>query len=153
MAGSKSMRLLNYLFVYAASIEPDRHPDGSLLEITHKHADATQLNQHASGPFCMFDVSHLLPSTSGVFVVTVDDAPKHVGMTVNLARRWGHSQYGNITCRNCHADGQTTHCRVNNYILRAARKGRRVHLWIRETLDRQRIKKELLQELHFPWNG
>lgn len=153
---SDVMDLLGYGFVHASAIEPERGPDGAPLEFMpqsrYAHANATPLNRHGQGPFCRFDIPGL-PATSGVYAVTVDDALAYVGISVDLAQRWGPIGYANISPRNCFVGGQPTNCKVNHYILLAACDDRRIDLWIHETSDPKPIEASLIRRLDPPWNG
>ncbi len=150
------MDLLGFEFVHAAAIEPERGPDGALLEFMpqsrYAHADTTRLNRYGEGPFCRFEVRGL-PPTSGVYGITVEDRPAYVGIAVDLDRRWGPTGYANISPVNCFVGGQSTNCKVNHYILLAAHEGRRVDLWIHEDPDPAPIEARLIRRLNPPWNG
>lgn len=155
-AGSDVLTLGGHAFVHTAAIEPERGPGGILVEFMpqsrYAHADTTPLNRYGQGPFCRFDIPGL-PATSGVYVVTVDDALAYLGISVDLAQRWGPMGYANISPRNCFVGGQSTNCKVNHYILLAARDGRRVDLWIHEGPDPAPIETSLIRRLDPPWNG
>ena len=147
---------LGYEFVHAAAIEPVRGRDGAPLEFMpqsrYAHAETTRLNRYGEGPFCRFDVRGL-PPASGVYAVTVDDGLAYVGIAVDLARRWGPMGYANISPRNCFVGGQSANCKLNQYILLAAREGQRVELWIHEDPDPAPIETSLIRRLNPPWNG
>ncbi len=154
--GLGTLRLLDRAFVHAAAIEPERDPDGALLELTpqsrYASATAMRLNRYGSGPFCRFFIEGL-PRTSGVYVVTVDNVPVYVGVAVNLAKRWGPAGYANISPRACYENGQSTNCKVNKYLLRAAREGCQIDLWIHENPDPAPIEASLISRIDPPWNG
>ena len=154
--GSHIARLLDLAFVHATTIEPERDPDGALLGFTpqsrYAHAATMRLNRYGSGPFCRFDLKGL-PQTSGVYVVTIDNAPVYVGIAVDLAKRWGPAGYANISPRACYEDGQSTNCKVNKYILRAAHEGCQIDLWVHEDPDPAPIEASLIRRLDPPWNG
>ena len=149
-------RLPDRTFVHAATIEPERGPDGALLgfapQSLYAHAASMRLNRYGSGPFCRFELKGL-PRTSGLYVVTIDNAPAYVGMAVDLAKRWGPGGYANISPRACYEDGQSTNCKVNKYILRAAREGRQVDLWVHEDSDPAPVEARLIRRLDPPWNS
>ena len=153
--GLGTLRLLDRAFVHAAAIEPERDLDGALLEFTpqsrYASATAMRLNRYGSGPFCRFFIEGL-PRTSGVYVVTVDNVPVYVGVAVNLAKRWGPAGYAHISPRACYENGQSTNCKVNKYILRAARDGCRIDLWIHENPDPAPIEASLIRRLNPLWN-
>ena len=153
---SDAIDLLGFDFIHAATIEPEREPDGALREFMpqsrYAHADTTPLNRFGQGPFCRFDVRGL-PPTSGVYAITVDDALAYVGIAVDLARRWGPMGYARISPKNCFVGGQSTNCKVNHHIMLAVRDGRRVDLWIHERSDPAPIEASLIRRLDPPWNG
>lgn len=137
-------------------IEPETGPDGLPLECMPqaKYAKAaqTRLNRHGQGPFCRFSVSGL-PATSGVYAVTVGRILKYVGIANDLRQRWGPQGYARIHPKNCYVGGQSTNCKVNNRILRAAKEGSKVELWIHETPDPRLLEERLIDELDPPWNA
>ena len=49
--------------------------------------------------------------------------------------------------------GQSTNCKVNHFVLLAAREGQRVDLWIYEAADPTPIEARLIRQLEPPWNG
>ena len=150
------MRLSDFKFIHASAIDPERGADGALLEFMpqsrYTRADTTRLNRYGEGPFCRFDALGL-PPTSGVYAVTVDDNLAYVGKAVDLARRWGPTGYATISPVNCYVGGQSTNCKVNHFVLLAAREGRRVDLWIYEAADPTPIEARLIRQLEPPWNG
>ena len=85
--------------------------------------------------------------------MAVDGVVAYVGIANHLAQRWGPQGYGNISPRNCYVGGQSTNCKVNNYILLCAREDRRTDLWIYETSDAGPVEAKLIRELEPPWNG
>lgn len=83
-------------------------------------AATTPLNPSGAGPFCRFKVTGL-PSSSGVYVVTVDGGVVYVGRAENLSERWGQRGYAPIQPRNCFVGGQSTNCKINHRVLMASR--------------------------------
>ncbi len=153
---SQVARLLDYVFVHAAVIEPDRGADGALLEFMpqsrYERAKTTQLNRYGAGPFCRFAVKNL-PPASGVYALAIDAVVAYIGIANDLAQRWGPQGYVTISPRNCYVGGQSTNCKVNSSILRAARDGRRIDLWIHETSEAEPVEARLIHELDPAWNG
>ena len=149
-------RLLDYVFAHGAVIELDRGSDGAPLEFMpqskYSGADTMRLNRYGAGPFCRFTVQDL-PRTSGVYALTIDGVLAYVGLAKDLAQRWGPQGYANISPRACYVGGQSTNCKVNSNILRAAREGPRIDLWIHETFDREPVEARLIHALSPPWNG
>jgi hypothetical protein len=153
---SENIRLLDYHFVHAATIEPERGTDGAPLKFMphpqYALAETTPLNRHGAGPFCRFRVDGL-PSTSGAYALTIDGELAYVGIAKDLARRWGTQGYSRISPRNCYVGGQSTNCKVNNRILIAACGGERIDLWMYETLAPAPVESKVIRHLRPPWNS
>ena len=153
---SEVTHLLDYSFVHAAVIEPDKGDDGAPLEFMPQSryylAETTHLNRYGAGPFCRFAMKDL-PPTSGIYALTIDGVLAYVGIANNLAQRWGPQGFATVSPRNCYVRGQSTNCKVNNGILLAAREGRRVDLWMYETSEGAPVEAELIRELDPPWNS
>ena len=156
LSGVVRLRLLSYVFVHAATIDPERGTDGTPLEFMPQsryfRARTTRLNRYGAGPFCRFTVKNL-PTTSGIYALTIDGQLVYVGIANDLARRWGQQGYATISPRNCYVGGQSTNCKVNNLILQTARDSRRIGLWIHETHAPKPIESRLIRRLDPPWNG
>lgn len=154
--GVEDIRLLGYEFVHAAEIEPEREPSGTPLEFMpqsrYRHADTMPLNRFGKGPFCRFSI-HDPPPSAGIYAVTVDNVVAYIGSSLYPARRWGRTGYGKIAPEACFVIGQSTYCKVNHFILLAARQGRRIDLWIHEATDPAPIEARLIRQLEPPWNG
>jgi hypothetical protein len=145
-----------WTFIHVGSIEPDRSPDGSLVEFTpharYAKASTTALNAHGAGPFCRFVVRDA-PRRAGVYVLTLDDELRYVGKAQDLAQRWGLGGYGSIQPKNCYVGGQSTNCKINAAVLRSVRSGGRLDLWFLDTDDRHNVEADLIFRLRPPWNG
>jgi hypothetical protein len=145
-----------FTFRRVAKIEPERGIDGRTREFmpqdrcADKHS--SRLNPHGAGPFCSFRLRGL-PHNAGVYIVVSDEEVRYVGITEDLARRWGPVGYGNISPKNCYVGGQSTNCKVNGLILRDTLAGRRLTLYFVEVPDRHTIERNLIDAMHPPWNG
>lgn len=150
------LRPEGYDFVHVTFIVPERDPRGRLLEFMpqarYRNRLSFPLNPNGSGPFCKFRV-RAAPGLAGVYAVTVDGRVTYLGECEDLAERWGSRGYGSIQPRNCFVGGQSTNCKVNHLILRAAQAGASVELWFHGTLDRKAIEAELRRRLKPPWNA
>jgi hypothetical protein len=86
----------------------------------------------------------------------LDGEPVYAGECANLAMRWGSTQYGSISPKNCFKGGQSTNCRINNKILLGALNGAALALWFAyfegSTGARQSAETQLIQALRPPWN-
>ena len=89
---------------------------------------------------------------TGVYVIKVEDLIKYVGECENLSGRF-NTGYGNISPRNCFVGGQSTNCKINNYILNENQKGRKIHLYFVETEDRFSVERELIKKHKPGWNS
>ena len=155
LSESRVMDLSGLLFVWTARIEPERDSRGEPLAFSpqsrYANAATSRLHPHGGGPFCRFKL-HDLPSSSSVYAVTLDGDLAYVGIAGNLAVRWGSGQFGSIQPRNCYVGGQSTNCRINNLLLREARRRNRIELWRHETPEREEVESMLLDAFRPPWN-
>jgi len=110
------------------------------------------MNRFGRGPFCRFTIEKA-PHASGVYVVTLDEAPVYVGQCKDLAERFGPRGYGQIFARNTLMDGQATNCKINRRILEAVRSEKLIELWFHETIHRDEIEAALVRALRPAWNG
>jgi hypothetical protein len=143
-----------YSFVRVCSIEPDRNPAGEIQQYMpqarYEKRNVVPLNAYGEGPFCGFRIPNNLRH-EGVYVLTVDGAPRYVGECVNLSSRY-NTGYGNISPKNCYEGGQPTNCRVNTLVYEAAKEDTLIELWFLETPKRKAIEDELIQRLNPAWN-
>ncbi len=111
-----------------------------------------QLNAYGNGPFCKFKIprNH---TTSGVYVLTVDNIPHYVGECENLSKRYNMG-YGNISPKNCFKGGQSTNCRINNLVYRTTSSGSEIQLWFYTTHEYKSVESELIKSLNVRglWN-
>jgi excinuclease UvrABC nuclease subunit len=110
------------------------------------------LNKHGIGPFCRF-VLRGLPINPGVYALTVNGDEVYVGKCINLAIRFGLSQYGAIQPKNCYRGGQSTNCKVNNLVLQYSARNSRIDLWFHATDRPSSIEASIIKALRPPWNG
>lgn len=143
-------------FRFVCKVEPVRDPEGRIIEYMpqgrYRASRTTRLNPNGQGPFCRFRIPSNCQS-SGVYALTIDDQVKYVGECVNLARRWGLSQFGSIQPKNCNVGGQSTNCKVNHGVLQASLDGGSVVLWFHETDDRKQRELMLRTKLQPEWNS
>jgi hypothetical protein len=142
----------SYVFAEIAVIQPERDSAGRIIEDLFSLGDGVAGNKYAGGPFCRFRVGQSIPD-AGVYALTVGDRLQYVGECENLAKRYSSTGYGRISPRNCHADGQSTNCKINSFILRQAKAGEAVTLWFHATEARKQVEAELIEALTPPWNG
>ena len=77
----------------------------------------------------------------------------YIGKAQDLAVRWGLTQYGSISPKNCYVRGQSTNCKINAAVLKSTKARQRLDLFLLETDDRHAIETWLIDDLHPPWNG
>lgn len=87
-----------------------------------------------------------LPTGSGIYALFEDDVCVYIGRAKNLSARWGRRNYGTISPKNCYVGGQSTNCKVNNYIYKATKEGKKLELYIHETQNYIQVEKQLLSE-------
>ena len=143
-------------FVFAALLEPERDRQGRCVgympQPRYAKRDQVDLHAHGHGPFCAL-VTPELAQESGVFVITVDGQPRYIGMCDNLAERFGPRGYGHIQPRNCYDGGQSTNCKINHLVLKAAQRGSCIALWFCRSSDPRPIEERLIRELAPEWNA
>jgi hypothetical protein len=153
---AKQLNLAGTAFVWAARIDPDRDASGRPIELMpqdrYSKASTTPLNPNGAGPFCRFTVADL-PTSPGVYALTVDGDVAYVGKGQNLSERWGPRGYAAIHPRNCFVGGQSTNCKVNHRILLAARSNAAIELWIHVTEQHAALESSLIRSLDPLWNS
>lgn len=137
-------------FALVGVLDPERDRLGQIIEYTYDLANV-RVNAHGSGPFCSFQLPNAA-TVAGVYAVTVRNELVYVGECQNLSARFGPGGYGHIDPRNCHADGQSTNCKVNVRVLQAAKFGFRINVWFLSTDRRFEIESDLIRDLRPPWN-
>ena len=146
-------------FEYVGPIRPERDERGEVArhfpQSRYVNERNLPLNKYGAGPFCRFRVAKGWRH-GGVYVLAKGGDPLYIGECENLDRRWGPSQYGSISPRNCFKNGQETNCRINNLIYRATKTGAEFDLSfypVEGDKDaRQAVENELVTVLRPPWN-
>jgi hypothetical protein len=115
----------------------------------------TPLNKYAKGSFCYFEIAPHWRDKAGLYIFMIKNEEKYIGECDDLFYRI--YDYGHITPRKCHKDGQSTNCKINRVILKNANNGS-VDLWFHYTKqmsrkNRKLIEKKLIDFLSPPWNG
>jgi hypothetical protein len=141
-----------FKFWHVGSLQLQRTPAGELFEYRHQTRGDIRLNRFAEGPFCNFSLP-AAPHARGVYAVFVGGVLKYIGECVDLAKRFGSTGYGRISPRNLHRDGQTTNCKLNSWVLAAARQGMVTSVWFCATDENKVLESELISALSPPWNG
>lgn len=152
-SGATDQTLGGKRFCLFGRIHPETGPNGLPKECTPPNPKRLPLNPHGHGPFCRLAPLEL-PTTSGVYAVTVNRCLVYVGRTKNLRRQWNQG-FAKISLANRCKGRQSTNCKVNHRILLDAKEDCKVELWIHETSNHQCLKKRLLDELDSlpPWNA
>jgi len=100
--------LLDYKFEFVSEIQPERDENGKVRPYIY-----------AGKKFCKFHLD-IPKDKRGLYALYVDDKLIYIGQTTNLKSRWGSTNYSAITERKCSKGGQSTNCKVNNYIYQIA---------------------------------
>ena len=94
---SRVMDLRGLSFVWTARIEPERDSCGEPLEFLpqsrYANSASSRLHPHGGGPFGRFKL-HGLPSSSCLYVVTLEGELAYVGIAGNFAVRWRSGNSG-----------------------------------------------------------
>ncbi len=143
----KTKTLLSYNFVYVDTIKLEQDANGDIISYNSKgrylKKDTASLNKYGNLEFCRFFVNNL-PTVSGIYALFEDDVCVYIGRAKNLSARWGRRNYGAISPKNCYVGGQSTNCKVNNYIYEATKAGKKLELYIYETQNYIQVEKQLL---------
>lgn len=144
--------LLGRSFWLVGTPELRRTAEGVLEEYVRALDPGIRGNPHADGPFCRLYLGGA-PRSSGVYVVFEGVRLRYVGECQDLSERFGPRGYGEIHQRNCHADGQSTNCKLNARVLAAHKRGRPVTVWFHPCDDRHAVERALISEYSPDWNG
>ena len=116
------------------------------------------LHKYGSGPFCRFKIN---PDIDGLGVYCIADGNnkplyigKCTGATSTLLKRFNQG-YGSIQPRNCYKGGQSTNCRINQLVLDAVKKGKKLLLFFHKTKNGQeatKLEADLIKLLKPPWD-
>lgn len=154
-SNDKTLSLDGIRFTTPVEIVPGKTPNGHvrahLPQSRYRKANAKALNLYGAGPFCRFMTAGL-PPASGVYVLTVDGLPTYIGKAANLAQRWGTQGFGTVSPANCFTGGQSTNCRINHEIFKAARSSRCIQVWARQERDPSHMETRLIRAIKPPWN-
>ena len=141
-------------FRRVAVIEPERAESGEVREFTpaavRRYPDEI-LNPYGKGPFCRLRVAESIRS-GGVYAITLDVRVVYVGRTRGLADRFGSSGFGSISKSSCLKTGQSTNCKVNSLIMRAASENSQIELWFHKDANPKILEERLIIRLDPEWN-
>jgi len=142
--------LSSYLFSFVCDIEPAKNIDGTIKEFypAKKYSEEIELNKYGNGPFCRFSIPVKWVGIMGVYALFFNGELKYIGQCINFGKRY-NQDYGSISSGNCKRDGQSTNCKINNYILDSIKKGETIKLYFFETNIYDKIESELI-ELYNP---
>lgn len=153
--GEQSLIVENYKFTRVANLEPQRRPDGSLVErmpqAKFDNIDNLPLHKYGHGPFVKFRIKGHT-KTAGVYAIVVDREVKYIGATHMLAWRINQG-LGSISPKNCFFEEYHGKCRTNNLIYQAFAAGSQVSLWLYATRNHNETKAQLLSKYIFEWSG
>jgi len=150
------LKIDQYEFKYVCNITPETDNNGNIIEYSpqelYTKKQNVELHEYGKGPFCKFKIPNCWAGKEGVYCIYSDDQLVYVGECVDLSKRFNIG-YGNIAPRNCFKGGQSTNCKVNNFILNEIKQGRTIKLYFLETKERYKVEKELIEKFHPPWNS
>lgn len=150
------LKIDQYEFKYVCNITPKTDNNGNIIEYSpqelYTKKQNVELHEYGKGPFCKFKIPNCWAGKEGVYCIYSDDQLVYVGECVDLSKRFNIG-YGNIAPRNCFKGGQSTNCKVNNFILNEIKQGRTIKLYFLETKERYKVEKELIEKFHPPWNS
>ena len=146
-------------FRFVETIKPERDAMGTVRNYApqegYDNVKALPLHAYGGGPFCKFRVAKGIHE-SGCYVLTRDGTPVYAGKCVSLDKRWGANGYGSISPRNCFSGGQSTNCRINTLVLKAALLGNLLELWflqIDESAAKiDQMERQIISVLKPIWN-
>jgi len=148
------MKYRNTTFAFVTTIKPDADAAGKLLEYRpqdcYNNQGKYQLHQYGKGSFCRFRIPAKF-SEPGVYLIMTQETVLYIGRCQNLAQRF-NAGYGQISPRNCYIKGRETNCRINQLILAAIKKGKKLDLYFHQTDDFCALEAQLLAARNPPWN-
>lgn len=148
------LTLHGYKFDWVGEPLLRRDHAGAPIEYTHQLPVGARANRYAKGPFCHFVLPNAAAAASpGVYAISLDRVVVYVGECRELALRFAATQYGSISGRNCHSDGQSTNCKLNAHILAAAKAHQKLEVWFLSSDVRQTVERDLIRALMPAWNG
>lgn len=130
---------------YICEIEPIKSDNKIIEMIPYKIEDINKgktLIDDGIGPFCIFNVPIEI-TESYVYAIVVDKDIKYIGRATNLKRVLMH--YSKISKSSCFKGGNSTYCKVNNFILNQAKLGKRIYIYGYKCSNINEMKKILLE--------
>ena len=115
----------------------------------YDNRDHLPLNAYGSGAFCRFTIE--AEAVPGVYLWISQGKILYIGETVNLQQRFNMG-YGNISPRNCYANGQVTNCKMNKVVMEYFQKGHPIQLYFYETADHKNTELDLLNRIYTKYN-
>jgi hypothetical protein len=116
-------------FTPIPDLRPQRDSEGFIQIYTRQneytHRKGAELNEYGLGPFCKLDMESnadrngptIIPETKALFILADQQQNvQYIGTCGNLRRRI-QNQIGNISPSDCFAEGQSTNCRLNTWLL------------------------------------
>ncbi|MBO4698497.1 hypothetical protein J5690_02670 [bacterium] len=154
-----------FVFEFLDDIRPKRDQNG-IIEYAPKdeyynNRKDCPLNKHGRGPFCTFSIANA-PAESGVYLWIIQDPVEpitenneniiYIGETENFKKRFGGSNYGTISLRNCYKGGQSTNCKMNHRVWCESKKGNTISIYFYATPNHKAVEKILLSKIDTPYN-
>ena len=151
--GDDFMKIGNYDFTYIETISPIvkngiiKYP---APHVRYKNIKNLPLNEYGLKEFCKFKLQNA-KEVCGVYAWVINDEVVYIGEAANFKKRF-NSGYGNISPKNCFADGQITNCKMNNVVYETYKDGQQIDIYFFETKDYKAIEKELLISIDTRYN-
>lgn len=131
---------------YICEIEPIKSDDEIVEMIPYNLGDIKNgktLIDDGIGPFCIFNVQTEI-TESCVYAIIVDKDIKYIGRATNLKRILLH--YYKISKSSCFKGGNSTYCKINNFILNQAKLGKRIYIYGYKCSNINEMKKIFLEK-------
>lgn len=157
----KIKQIYNYTFTYADTIRLDVDNKGEIIvyeplkDTSNKYLNNKRyllnppceaaLKEYGELKFCTFKIIKSIPQ-SCVYALYVDDELKYIGRADNFDKRWGPVNYGKISPRNIYIGGQSTNCKMNNYIYRTCVAGHICYLYVLVSANYKEIEAMLIDK-------
>lgn len=154
-----------FVFEFLDDIRPKRDQNG-IIEYAPKdeyynNRKDCPLNKHGRGPFCTFSIANA-PAESGVYLWIIQDPVEpitenneniiYIGETENFKKRFGGSNYGTISLRNCYKGGQSTNCKMNHRVWCESKRENTISIYFYATPHHEEVEKILLSSIKTKYN-
>ncbi len=140
----------SYDFKFISKIMPQKNDDVIIRETVFQSDSDSEKNRHGNGPFCSFNID-LGSISEGVYIFCLDNEIQYIGESKDLNRQFNDG-FGRIEEINTTTRGRSTNCKLNHAILAEAKKGKFFNLFVFETKEHKKVKKEILEGFFETYN-